>query len=507
MMGIFLSRCKKTKTASLVMAGLLFCAAFSPVASYAQSAFEDPQEVGVVSVPDLVASSSQIDGGILPIGGSAQIVVLFQNKGSEPVMVGDVNLYPSSSVTAQVGMNQCSSAPLPAGAECAITLSVSALQAGAWRVETLVSHNGRSRLAMATVTGNVDRGAEGDNNSPTDVSPRPEDVEFGTIGGRTPLVRSVILTNTTSAAIQIEDIILDASSQSGFVLDHNCSVLDPGQGCIAKVRWTPKNEGPAQGVLVIQHDGPSRVVQVNIAGTYNPTDIDEPNIWPEASPGKGLLVSSRTDVDFGSDVDGAAAITTSLINVGEEDIVIDLIRLAGSDNGLSLARDGCRMGVVLSPTEACALTVNWLPRREGPIIDDIQILHSGARGVLILPVRGEAEKPISASSKQTITKERDGEVIEVVASTPTMDGYTVTSHSQTKAIISGPTGSRVVRDGEVLVMEGLEWIAKIVPSGVELIGEFDRILLVFDSALGPQSVRTPALGNPPSDTTSTGSDD
>ena len=42
------------------------------------------------------------------------------------------------------------------------------------------------------------------------------------------------------------------------------------------------------------------------------------------------------------------------------------------------------------------MTVNWQPRREGPIIDDIQIAHDGARGILILPVRGEAVEPVSS---------------------------------------------------------------------------------------------------------------
>ncbi len=478
-----------------VCAFLLVIGAFSAPA-FAQSAFDDPDEQGIVRVPNLVASSSSIDGGVLTIGSSAQVVILFQNDGTEPVIVGDVNLYPSSSVTAEVSLNQCSIAPLPSQAECAVTISITALQAGAWRVEALASHNGRSRLATATISGSVDRGADGDDSTPSDISSRPESVEFGTIGGRSPLVRSVIFSNTTSQAIQIEDMFLDVADQSGFQMSHECTVLDPGQGCIVKLRWTPRIEGQSQGVLVIQHSGPSRVIQVNISGSYNPEDIDEANPWPDAAPGQGLLISSQKDIEFGSDVDGAAAITTSLINVGDTDVVLDLIRLAGSDNGLSIARDGCRMGVVLAPTEACALTVNWLPRRTGPVIDAVQILHSGARGVLVLPVRGEAETPVSATSKQTITKERDGEIIEIGVSTPTMDGYTITSHSETKAIISGPTGSRVIRDGETLVLEGFEWIAKIVPNGVELISEFDRILLVFDRALGPQSVRSPGLGSP-----------
>lgn len=475
-------------------------AAFATATAYAQTGFDDPLEAGNVAIePNLQASSPTIAGGALPLGGSAQIVALFKNSGNEPVIIGDINLYTSSSVTAQVAMNQCSSSPLTPGAECAITVEVAALQAGPWRVEVLVSHNGKSRLATTSISGTVDKPETGVDGGPKDLVPTPKEVDFGTISGRTPLVRSFILTNSTSRAIQIDEVLVDASSRTGYEVESECEVLEPGQGCLVKVRWTPSVQGPSQGVVGVKHNGGSRVIQVELKGIYTPSAIVSPDPWPESAPGEGLIVADKKTLEFGSSVDGAAAITVSLVNVGDKDVVLDVVRLAGSDNGLSLSRDGCRMGIVLSPTAGCALTLNWLPRREGPVIDDVQILHSGARGVLVLPVRGTAETPVGASANKTITKERDGEMITNAINTPTLDGYTITSHSPTKAIIAGPTGSRVIRDGEVVVLEGFEWVAKIVPSGVELIGEFDRILLVFDKALGPRSVRQPALASPTSD--------
>ena len=62
-----------------------------------------------------------------------------------------------------------------------------------------------------------------------------------------------------------------------------------------------------------------------------------------------------------------------MINEGDRPVLISSVSLAGSDNGLSLSSTGCAEGMELIPTEACALTVNWLPRREGPVIDDIKI--------------------------------------------------------------------------------------------------------------------------------------
>jgi hypothetical protein len=164
------------------------------------------------------------------------------------------------------------------------------------------------------------------------------------------------------------------------------------------------------------------------------------------------------------------------------------------------------------------LTVNWLPRRQGPVIDDVQIRHNGARGVMVLPVRGEAVAAVSNdnlpvlsmreveqttqmaadgpprlpgvdnnestdnSQSQPSSSRRDNQSIRSTGVTPVLDGYRVSSLAWDRAVIAGPTGRRVVHDGERQIIAGAEWIPEITPSGVRLIGDRDEVLLLFDSS-------------------------
>lgn len=161
--------------------------------------------------------------------------------------------------------------------------------------------------------------------------------------------------------------------------------------------------------------------------------------------------------------------------------------MSGYDSGISISRSGCRPGIILKPVEACALTLNWSPTRSGTVVDDVQISHDGARGILVLPVRGSATGAISRDSmavrQPAITE--DGVVAETVMPTPVLDGYVVTSHSPSRAVINGPVGSLVVREGESVVVSGVKWAVTIVQSGVILSSDADEILLVFDRSLKP----------------------
>ena len=74
----------------------------------------------------------------------------------------------------------------------------------------------------------------------------------------------------------------------------DCSELQAGEACIATVTWSPQQKGPSTGVLVIKHNGPTGVSSVALSGDYAPDTVDEAEIFPEAIPGKGLLVSSQT---------------------------------------------------------------------------------------------------------------------------------------------------------------------------------------------------------------------
>ena len=508
------------------IAGILLCASSNAQAQYA--GFEDPgATVSGGGSGGLVPVDSSVDGGAIPIGATAQVVVRFRNEGGQPVQTGTIRLYPSSTVSAEVSLNQCKDEPLASGAECAIALSIKGLQAGPWRVEMLMAHSGRTRLVTSTVSGNVETTEGSGDRLTSDVEAIPDEVDFESLDAAQTLIEPVVLRNITSNPIDITDIYIDASEQSGYSLKTDCETLAAGQSCIAVVTWSPKLRGRSSGVLVVKHTGPAALSSVLLKGEFEPDETDEAQIFPEAVPGKGLLVSSFEEVDFGSDIATASSITASLVNVGDAPVILQDIRISGSDNGVGFKENGCLPGTVLEPVEACPLTVTWSPTRVGEILDDIQVLHNGARGVLVLPVRGDAIATVSQDQKAIVLggeiqvpviseedlglPERNQAATDAgvpqsprqaaqdnrqrVSSTssfglPTvsningvLDGYKITSFSPTRAIINGPGGSRLVFDREEIVLGGVQWTVLIQKNGIEFIHQGQRVLLLFDRSL------------------------
>lgn len=478
----------------------------------------------------LAPVDESVDGGEVPVGASSQVVVLFRNEGGQPVETGEIQLYPSSNVSATVSLNQCRSEPLPAGAECAVAVSVKGLQAGAWRVEMLMLHSGRSRLVTTTLAGSIEAAGDSSDRLASDIEVIPNEIDFGALGSSHTLVESVILRNITSSPINISDIDINASDASGYSIENTCTSLAPGQACLATVKWAPKQKGPSTGVMIVNHNGPSAVVSVPLTGDYAPDEIDQAEIFPEAVPGRGLLVSSQTEVNFGDAVVSAATITVSLVNIGDTALDIKDLKLSGKDNGLNIGAEGCAAELVLEPVEACPLTLTWSPTRTGEVLDDVQITHNGARGILIIPIRGEAETSVSQDQKAIVLKkptkiidnaapvqqqeqpevrsstsaqnERQEREVPVVANASSaLDGFRITSFSRSRAIVNGPSGSKLLFNHEPVIIGGVLWDINIGKNGIEFAQGDDRILLLFDRSLSSinrstsQSVSTTSNNN------------
>lgn len=481
----------------------------------AQYGFDAPGGVGAGAAVGIAPVDASIDGGIIPIGGTSQVVVLFRNEGAQPVVTGKINLYPSSNASADVSLNQCAEGPLASGAECAIAISVKGLRTGAWRLEMLMLHSGRSRLVTATLSGSVEAGEDSSNSLTNDIEVLPNDVDFGSLSTSQSLVQSVVLRNVTSKNIKISDIGISASDRSGYSVESECDELKSGQACVAAIKWLPNQKGPATGVLVVNHSGPSGLVSVNLSGVYQPEDVVKAEIFPEAIPGKGLLVSSQDEVDFGSSVVSASTITVSLVNTGDTAMTLNEIKISGSDNGINIAGKGCAAGVVLEPISACPLTITWSPTRLGDLLDDVQILHNGVRGILILPVRGTADGVVSQDQKAIVLQDVPAPTRVIGSADPTvqedkprtskpissqnaagaLDGLKITSFSSSRAIVNGPGGSRLIFNGEPVMLGGVMWDVKIQKNGIEFSNGSNRILLLFDrslSSLNRASLQTSA---------------
>lgn len=480
--------------------------------------FDDPGAGGGGKAGDLVAVEAKVDGGTVALGSSSQVVVLFRNDDIKPLNLSDINLYPSSNISTSVGENQCALEGLAPASVCAIAINVKGLRAGKYRIEMLVKHDGRSRLLTATVTGDVES-SEGAPELISDIDTIPSELDFGTLGASTQQVKSVILRNTTSGAIDISDVMIQAVPQSGFTMETDCTKLETGQACLATITWAPSQKGPATGTLLVKHSGPTGIASVPVKGTYEPEESTAAQIYPEAVPGRGLLVSSLDTVDFGASVDTSASITVSLVNTGDAPMTIKGISLSSKDTGVQIASGGCKPGTTLDPIEACAMTLTWEPAREGSIVDDVQIFHDGARGVLVIPIRGTATETVNKDSKALLLGEDGSAILRTIPSLSSsdlggdeggnsgsgkssgkskrkaqvdvegiLDPYTITSKAESRAVITGPGGSRVVFDGEETVIGGVLWRVSMRQSAIEFSHEDQKVLMLFDRSLSSSSV-------------------
>jgi len=258
---------------------------------------------------------------------------------------------------------------------------------------------------------------------------------------------------------------------------------------------------------VIQHTGASGVATDTLTGDFSPVQTEAAKAFPEAVPGKGLLVASEEQIDFGAAIDSQSSITVSLVNIGDAPLTISDVQLAGSEQGLKVMPTGCTKDLVLAPTEACPLTISWSPSKSGAVVDDVRIAHTGARGVMVLPIRGTSTASVNMDTKPLMeTVVEDGQVTATTAPAntgssvslpapaqnfvapeasgpPTLDGYTISSLSTRNAIINGPGGSRMVRNGQTVRLGGYVWIVSVTQDGVGLTSGRSRVLLVFDRSL------------------------
>lgn len=462
--------------------------------AHATNALGDPASRNVTTkgggIAGLKAVEAETKAGDITVGSTTQVVVKFRNESSQEVRVGAVSLYPSSTVSTEVALNECGNGKdaIPAGAECAIVVSVKGLKIGNWRVEVLLRHDGKTKIVTAALLGTIAAGDDKTDVLLSDVEMIPNEIDFGSLNSSRPLVKSVIMRNVTSQPIKVGKVTIEAAPQSGYTLSTDCGDLAAGQACMATVTWSPVTAGKSDGVLVVEHDGPTRVSSVSLKGDYQPKAVTKASIFPDAVPGAGVLVSSQEEIDF-EDVTNEASMTVSLVNVGDQEMQIKDLSLGSSDKGLTIAGTGCRANTVLQPIEACALTINWSPVRAGEIIEDVRVYHDGARGVLVLPIRGSSKAAINKDTKAVVVTAANEPqpVIKTVEKRQALEGFVISSHSTKKAIINGPGGSRVVSNGQNIVLGGIEWQVNIVENGIEFVNGNDRVRLLFDRSLSSAS--------------------
>ncbi|MAS87452.1 MAG: hypothetical protein CMH30_05690 [Micavibrio sp.] len=505
--------------------------------AFAQSAFDDPISAAEEAMQNsgksgggLIAVNDPTDAGSITTGSTAQVVVLFRNEGIKPVDFQDLSLYPSSNISANVQNNACNNEPLTAGAECAVILSVRGVSAGDFRLSMLAKHSGLKRLVSGTVTGTVIAGEESEKvGQAVDIEMVPSVVEFGSISSSRPVIKSVSLRNVSTKKLNINDISINSFDQAGFTLNHNCGdSLDEGEGCLATITWAPLVEGPVSGFLVVSHSGKTKVSNSALSGTYSAAQPSTANVFPNAIPNKGLLISDITQFDFGS-IASPSALTATLVNSGDGVLTLKQLFLSEGSNNLSIAPTGCAKNGVLKPTEACALTLKWSPQSPLGLVDNVQIIHDGARGVFVMPVSGTStvEAPSAAentsagtSSELEVSQEDSNEddsdevndaaldaiineqlsndsglaaITPNVVAAPTfsktsvLEGYRISSLSNNKATINGNEGSKLIQNGQKTRIGGVIWDIDIKDNTIKFTSGKSKATLYFDTNFNVQN--------------------
>jgi hypothetical protein len=519
---------------SLTLSALLISSGGSTV--FAQSAFDDPISAAEEAMQSagksgggLIAVNDPTDAGSITTGATAQVVVLFRNEGVKSVEFQDLSLYPSSNISASVQNNACNNEPLTAGAECAVILAVRGTSPGDFRLSMLAKHSGLKRLVSGTVTGTIIAGEESEQiGQALDIEMIPSIVEFGSISSSRPVIKSVSLRNVSPKKLDIKDLTINSFDQAGFTLKHNCGAsLEEGEGCLATITWAPLVEGPVSGFLVASHSGRTKVSNSSLSGTYSAAQPSTANIFPNAIPNKGLLISNITEFDFGS-IASASALTATLVNSGDGVLTLKQIFLSEGSNGLEIAPTGCAKSGVLNPTEACALTLKWSPQSSLGLVDNVQIIHDGARGVFVMPVKGTSSIEVASTTSEnasnsaptdleitnapeddSINDEALDAIINEQLNAPTpealtnalpnvvaapvssktsiLEGYRISSISQTKATINGNEGGRLIQNGQKTRIGGILWDIKIQDNSVTFTSGKDKATLHFDMNLSIQN--------------------
>lgn len=481
-----------------------------------------------------------LDFGTSPGGLAMMRSFVISNHSSQEVEIWDVEL----KVPEKSGMSYESQCPdtLRPEESCNVILSWEPSTKGLSQGVLVVQHSGKSGMTQAEVKGVYQPAAEDKAKDPAAVDAvvaTPPTLDFGDSPGGISAVRSIILTNNSTKTVDIKNVNLDVPEQAGFSYKSECpSSLPAGQACNIIITWSPTVKGTAQGVLIVQHTGKTGMTQVDVKGSLKPQEGKSAAIYPEVVPDRGLLVSDREKIDFGTGIKEESAITTTFVNAGSSPLTIKSISLSGVQNDLELSDTGCVPDLVLAPGAACPLTMTWLPGKGGTILDSLQIIHSGTRGVLVIPVQGTAADPAAAAGGATGAAGALGSgnaggaaaggataggasaalaagggnaavpAVRAAEAPPsfkqTVKNYKITSHSATRAVMNGPDGGQVVRDGEDIVINGMKVTVTIVPLGVILTSNGEKVTLPFDSSLklldqGATSAKTAAPSEAPAD--------
>ena len=164
--------------------------------------------------------------------------------------------------------------------------------------------------------------------------------------------RTVTLTNSGTATLNIASVMVAGPHAADFVLTNTCgSRLAPGAGCTATVTFKPSAAG-------------NRTASVNITDDA----AGSPHIIPVSGTGiASAFTLSAASLDFGSQLVGppSAAQTETVTNDGAANLTVSTVTIGGANpSDFAISKDTCA-GATVAPSGACVVGVTFTPAVSG----------------------------------------------------------------------------------------------------------------------------------------------
>jgi hypothetical protein len=191
----------------------------------------------------------------------AQAVTL-TNVGSADVHVSGVALTGTNTTSFLTSRDTCSGATLPAAGTCGIRVRFRPDGVGPKSATLEFSDDAPGSPRRVALSGTGTPGPW--------LTASAAALKFGHVQvGTTSATKSVTLTNTGSASMDITAISIEGANPANFVdLSHTCTgSLGPDESCTAQLAFHPQSTGEKRATLTIAHTAPKSPYHVELRGT------------------------------------------------------------------------------------------------------------------------------------------------------------------------------------------------------------------------------------------------
>jgi Cep192 domain 4 len=337
-----------------ILVGLLVLAAIGFLIWYFFFRSDDETQSSSETPPGSVAPAS-LDFGDQDVGRrSPPQAVTLANTGGRPLGIESIELTgPNRKSFSIAKATTCEPVrPLNEAETCAIAIRFRPTGQGD-RTATLAVRVSGMTQPLKVALGGIGVGEP-------EVSLEATGIELGEVElGAEPTAGQVTLTNRGNVALTIETIELEGEAATNFDVlsgSKRCSpsrAVKPRRSCVLAVRFSPTEIGARTATLVVRHDAPAGVSQIQLHGAG--VGVPKGTVSPNEIAFGSVRVNRRSSPE-----------TVTFENTGTAAVTIAAVSISGGDaRDFRIAAATCEAGTKVRPGETCTVDVRFRPRTRG----------------------------------------------------------------------------------------------------------------------------------------------